>query len=282
MKRGARKAQPGRLPKTAIRRALVLYQGRNRASARALKDVKAALKREGIGFRAKRREGAGPKDMHKHMHKPDLVISVGGDGTFLRASHCIRNKTPIISVNADPKNKEGFFATSTAKNFRSWLRRIRQGRARVVPLLRLQAYLNGKRLGEPSLNEIFVGRKHAYCTSRYVIRAGRRKEEQRSSGVLVATPAGSHAWAYSAGGKKMPLASRKYQLIVREPYEGRTTKRTLRKAVLSPGESVSIISTYGQKIVVVDSISREYRMKKGDTLTIRASRQPLHVIGLRK
>ena len=47
----------------------------------------------------------------------DLVISVGGDGTFLEASHYISDNTPILGVNSDPLRSVGFFCSCTKENF---------------------------------------------------------------------------------------------------------------------------------------------------------------------
>ena len=41
-----------------------------------------------------------------HLSNPirdvDLVITVGGDGTLLRASHFLDSSIPILGVNSDP------------------------------------------------------------------------------------------------------------------------------------------------------------------------------------
>ena len=39
----------------------------------------------------------------------DLVIAVGGDGTFLRASDFIKYGTPVLGVNLDIQNNEGYY-----------------------------------------------------------------------------------------------------------------------------------------------------------------------------
>ena len=61
------------------------------------------------------------KDIQFENH--DLVIAVGGDGTFLRAAQFVKNQL-ILGVNADVKNKEGFFMQSDKKNFEARLRKI--------------------------------------------------------------------------------------------------------------------------------------------------------------
>lgn len=41
-------------------------------------------------------------DMSNPIHDVDLVISVGGDGTLLRASHFLNSSIPVLGVNSDP------------------------------------------------------------------------------------------------------------------------------------------------------------------------------------
>ncbi len=42
----------------------------------------------------------------------DLVISVGGDGTFLEASHAVPPGIPMLGVNSDPERSTGFFSAT--------------------------------------------------------------------------------------------------------------------------------------------------------------------------
>ena len=46
----------------------------------------------------------------------DLIIVIGGDGTFLRVSHFVDN-TPILGVNANTKRKEGFLMQTNISTF---------------------------------------------------------------------------------------------------------------------------------------------------------------------
>lgn len=54
----------------------------------------------------------------------------------------------------------------------------------------------------------------------YLIEVGEHKEEQRSSGIWVSTPAGSTRSLRSAGGTIMSLSERKFQFMVREACLG--------------------------------------------------------------
>src|SRR5262249_19628501 len=62
-----------------------------------------------------------------------LIVTVGGDGTLLAASHHI-GKTPILGVNSSPRSSVGFFCVSNIDNVGSMLARALQGR---LPSMRL-------------------------------------------------------------------------------------------------------------------------------------------------
>lgn len=48
-----------------------------------------------------------PQYASKSIAAADLVISAGGDGTFLAAASKIRDGTPVIGINTDPVGSEG-------------------------------------------------------------------------------------------------------------------------------------------------------------------------------
>src|SRR3989338_4688240 len=68
----------------------------------------------------------------------DITIAVGGDGTFLRAAQFIE-KIPILGVNAEPLDKEGFFMKSDKTDFEEKLLRIINDYFKIRYLSRLEA-----------------------------------------------------------------------------------------------------------------------------------------------
>src|SRR3989338_5043858 len=133
-----------------LKNILIVYAKRvSKEEKSALEAVKSALKKYGIGYKISNRERLNKK----LFQNKDLVVAVGGDGTFLRASHFIFDKTPIFGVNSDPKSKEGFFMTATKKDFNKKLNRIIQDNYKIKKLHRLEAYINNKKIPEPALNE---------------------------------------------------------------------------------------------------------------------------------
>lgn len=209
----------------------------------------------------------------------NIIIALGGDGTFLKTALHIKNSIPILGVNSDTSMKEGFFMKADRNDFDEKIQRILDDKFTIQKLSRLQAKVNNKILPCYALNEFYFGSDKEYITSRYYLKIGRTKERHRSSGILVATPAGSHAWISSCGGKKLKLNSKKFEYVVREPYQGkRNGKVRLRKGILGKDSMINITSDMSRGVLVADSIGTEYRVKKYDKVEIKLTDKDLNVV----
>ena len=109
-----------------------------------------------------------------------LVVSVGGDGTFLQAARNARG-TPILGVNSDPDRSEAVFCAATHRTFPSLCRRALAGRLSEILLYRLKLSLNGKRLPYRAVNDVLLAHDNPSTMSRYRVRLGARQEAQKSS-----------------------------------------------------------------------------------------------------
>ena len=159
------------------------------------------------------------------------------------------------------------------------LKRIMKGRVNIRKLPRLEAYVNNKRIETLALNEFFIGARKSYHAAKYTIQINGKKERQKSSGILVTTPTGSYAWARSCCNKTLPLNSKNYQFVVREPYEGQVFKNyKLKYIVLKKNQKISIVSEMLDGILIADSVSKEYNFKNGSKATIRLSNSHIKVI----
>jgi NAD+ kinase len=205
----------------------------------------------------------------------DLIVAVGGDGTFLRASHFLKDKTPIMGVNSDPSHKEGFFLKTTIDTFEKHLDIILSGTAKLTEFTRLKATLGGKPIPELALNEFYIGSRRGYRMAAYIIHFKRRYERQKSTGIIVAAGAGTYAWLKSAGGKPTALDAKKAQFVVREIYGGKLTGSRLLKGTLSPGDSVEITSEMPDGIVIADSVGKEHHFPFGKKVRIELAKNPL-------
>ena len=203
----------------------------------------------------------------------DLVIVIGGDGTFLRASH--HNKDiPVIGINPQPGKKEGFFMQADVTTYEKILSGLLD-KINTVDLLRLQVQINNKQLPVLALNDVFIGDAKPYNMFNYELVIENQREFQRGSGLIIGTPAGSSAWLKSAGGKVMDLEDTRFQFVARDLFEGRLIKgNKLKNGII---DSIKIISRC-PGIVVIDSISKEYNIKSGDTVIVSKSKDSLKYV----
>lgn len=252
---------------------LVYMRSSSQKEKQTLSKIKKVLNKHNIDFTAKERRRKNKND----FKNKDLVIVLGGDGTFLRTSHFINDKTPVLGVNSNPEKKEGFFMCCNTKNFEKKLNSFINKKSKITKLNRLIAKIGNKKI-DLALNEIFIGSKKPYRVTLYDLKIGKKTEYQKSSGIIVGTASGSHAWLKSAGGKKLPIDSKKFQFVVREPYSRKLTKTKLKKMILNPNKTIEIRSKMKDGIVVVDSVSPEYKFGKGKVAKIKVSDKPLNVV----
>lgn len=206
----------------------------------------------------------------------DLVISVGGDGTALSASHFLFDK-PLLAVNSSPRTSEGALTTITLDKLHEKLEEIKQGKHKIERLERIEISINGK-IKEPiALNEVFIANEKAYHMSKYElkIKHGRKieREKQFSSGIIFSTGTGSTAWFKSAGGESFSSQERHIKLIVREPYMRNLHKFQILKRTIEEGDEIEVIPLT-RMVLAIDSI-REIKLKEGDKIMIKPSRYPL-------
>ncbi|MEK6943017.1 MAG: NAD(+)/NADH kinase [Nanoarchaeota archaeon] len=212
------------------------------------------------------------------FRRKDIVIAVGGDGTFLRAAQFVTKKI-VFGVNADPKNKEGFFMKSSRKDFAEKLQKIISGNFKTKKLSRLEAVIDNKKISSLALNEFFIGPRKGYQASKYIIKFKNRAERQKSSGVLVTTPAGSWAWARACGCRPLNLHSKLFQYVVRDPYELKVfSKYQLKHGIISNKGKIEIDSEMLDGVIVADSVGKEYGFSNGGKVVIRMSKKPLEAV----
>lgn len=235
----------------------------------ALDELYGALKDLGISFDA---QSIGQLT---NVGDVDLVITVGGDGTVLAASHFIKNQ-PVLGLKSFGKQSVGHFCAATKKTIRKYLKEVIGGHRRPIKLHRLQVRINGQRVAESVLNDVLFASSNPASTSRYKLFAAGRREEHKSSGVWVSTAAGSTAAMKAAGGKKLPLTSDKIEYLVREPYPSRA-HYVLTKGILPSNARVKIISQTSQGTVFIDGGGAQYPAPTGSTITIGNGNRPLSV-----
>ena len=254
-----------------FKKILIVYYVHNYST---LNKAEKCLQKHKVTYRTVRRDLLTPK----LCKISDLIIVIGGDGTFLRTAQKIFDQTPVLSVSSDTKYNEAFYSRATPEDFCEKFEKILKNRFRITKLHRLEAKINGKKIKTLAVNEIFIGNSKPYHTSRYVLGIKNKKEFQKSSGIIITTNSGNSGWARSASKKEFKIPKNCFGYIVREAYFGKLTKPKLLQGTLKSGEVLGITSEMHEGILVMDSSYEEHKFTDRFKAEIKFSKKDLNVI----
>jgi NAD+ kinase len=208
----------------------------------------------------------------------DLVVTVGGDGTVLTANS-LDTDTPLLTVNSDLAGSIGKFTRCTAQDFADLFAAWVEGRARLEALPRLQVRIEG---GTPwrVLNDCLISSANPAAMTRYLLEADGQREIQRSSGVWVATAAGSTAAIHSAGLAPWPEVDAPALLFkVREPFHGQRPL-TLLEGRQAPPRGLRLTAAMPGISVFIDGPHLHRGVLPGATVEIGACPTPLNLVAM--
>ena len=127
----------------------------------------------------------------------DLLVVFGGDGTLLNsARQYLEYEIPILGVNM---GNVGFLTDIKVENFHTSMQEILDGNYKIEERNLVSAKFNDNHLY--GLNEVVVHSGAYAQLMRYRLNVNDKVVyEQRSDGLIIATPTGSTAYSLSAGG----------------------------------------------------------------------------------
>ncbi len=174
-------------------------------------------------------EGGAPIDA-------DVVLSIGGDGTFLRtAQQVAEQRLPILGINS---GHLGYLTTTDVKCTPEIVRHIVSGRFRVEQrsMLELQRPLHRDLRSPFALNEIAVLRQDTSSMIEVEVRIdGTLVMSFAGDGLLLATPTGSTAYNLSVGGPILQPQSHCFVLSPISPHA-----LTMRPLVIADEGNITI------------------------------------------
>lgn len=209
----------------------------------------------------------------------DVIVTIGQDGLVANTAKYVLGR-PIVAVNPDPQRIDGVLLPFGAKDACDAVRKVLAGRARFREVTLAQATLaDGQKL--LAFNELFIGCR-SHISARYRIGIGDRSENQSSSGVLVATGAGSTGWLSSIfnmtsgiasvfsskSGKlqkpaiappKLTWENHELVYVVREPFASRTSKIQIVAGVIRPDSQLTIESEMASEgVIFSDGVESDF------------------------
>ncbi len=230
-----------------------------------------------------KQQGVEVLEVRRGMYWPDMkeidaVITVGGDGTLLEASHHIRSSdVPLIGLRSSPMSV-GFLCYTAVEGLEAMVQQLVQQQLPHILTPRLQASILRMDSGfetttVPILNDLLYTNNSPAATTRYSLRVNDKEEIQRSSGLWLATPAGSTGAIYAAGGKQVSVRSGKYQFFVRELHRiGDESRNSLHQGYFDPEVDTLLIENHCMKaMLALDGHQGTIDLAYGDQITLQRS-----------
>jgi len=206
----------------------------------------------------------------------DVLVVLGGDGTFLRAARAVADvPAPIVGVNL---GKVGFLSKAEAHELEGLLEKIADGRFELQDRMAMRGSIDAAAGGEPrtfvALNDVVVARGALARVVHLDVEIGpSHLATFIADGLVVASPTGSTGYSFSAGGPILDPLSR--NLIV-TPIAAYLS--ALGSVVVSPDQVVRCrVLAALEALVSVDG-REDYRLAVGDSITVAALERPIRFL----
>ena len=248
-----------------------------------LPDVLSALRRLApalelsLSFEETLRDVAGPDAPSIVPGNVDALLTLGGDGTLLRAARLGEGQAvPILGINL---GRLGFLTCCPADMMEEALRRFAAGDYVVEQRMTLDARVLDA-AGHPraqwrALNDVVLHKGgFARVVTMRVQANGETVARYSADGIVMATPTGSTAYNLSAGG---PVVFPTLETILVTPVSAHTL--ALRPLVLAPSAEVIVQPEDGPEelLVTVDGqVGTTFAI--GETLVVRKSVNPVPIV----
>lgn len=200
--------------------------------------------------------------------RADVAVVVGGDGTMLSVARLLApHKVPLIGIN---QGRLGFMTDIAMRNKREALTAILGGEydAEERHILHGTVTRQGEVLLDTlALNDVVVSRGVIGGMIELTVKIdGRFVYNQRSDGLIIATPTGSTAYALSANG---PILHPNLSAIVLVPVSPHALSN--RPIALSDDCTVEMTLTRGPDAGAHFDGQAHLTLTEGDTITVRLS-----------
>lgn len=210
--------------------------------------------------------------------EPDLVITIGGDGTVLLTAARLKAFCPIFPINMGTL---GFLTETEPSKAIESLEKILSGDFEIEKCERITTIIDDKKLPD-ALNEVLITSKQPAKLLHFQVKIDDKNvSSEKADGLLVATPTGSTAYALSAGGTIIDPRVKAFIIIPICPL-GFTLK-----PLIIPSEStitIKLLKPSIEALLVIDGqfqydlpSNAMIKIKKSDTQVLFARMKPVDI-----
>jgi NAD+ kinase len=270
-----------------VRRILVVAHAGRPAAVGAARTVCRRLLDSGLGVRASKQEAAdidvAEVEIVAEGDLPaqdcELVVVIGGDGTILRGAELARpTQTPLLGVNL---GHVGFLAEAERDDLDVTVDRVVERSYEVEERLTVDVsvYLDGDLIAEGwALNDASVEKAARERMVDLVVEVdGRPLSRWAGDGVVCATPTGSTAYSFSAGG---PIVWPEVEALLLAPISAHAL--FARPLVVSPDSVLAVevqADTVGSAVLWCDG-RRTVDLPRGARVEVRRGRYAVRLARL--
>ncbi len=254
-----------------MQRQMNRFKGAHDQHYEALKVVESTLKQYGIKY------DKFPRGKNVRYEEYNIIITLGGDGTFLEASRKVTHQI-IIGVNSSPVYSVGKLCVAGIHNFKKIIESVLKNKLKLQLLHRLRMEIDEKSDPIDALNDVLICHKNPAAMSRYCLKIGHVHEEQRNSGIWISTACGSSGAIHSAGGQLMNKTEKEMQYKPRELYYGIKNNYQLTGGILSSRHKINITSLMREGKIFVDGTHLSFPFSFGSKLNVSLSPNPIKTI----
>lgn len=220
--------------------------------------------------------------LHIDAKDVELVVSLGGDGTMLRAVELAHpSSAPVLGVNL---GRIGYLTEVDAADMERAFEQFAAGEFTITErmTIQLEIRLSGSRLPDEdttphplvALNEAVVEKvEHGHTIRFNVWISGNRFLTYAADGLILSTPTGSTAYNLSARG---PILSPTLRAMVLTPISPHMLLD--RSLVLDPSASVTLELVDGPRATLVIDGGRQFELRPGDAVVCQTGDHPARIV----
>ena len=192
----------------------------------------------------------------------ELIISIGGDGSFLQSVHKFKfSDIPIMAINT---GHLGFFAEIYPNEIDEFIYKYRNGKYSLQQACPVKAsiYTEKDKIDILAINEIAIKNDKSRTLHLRLKVNGVKMQCFSGDGMLISTPMGSTAYNYSAGGCIVDPSLNLYQLTPICPMNT-NAYRSFTSSIILPSNSIINILPENQFedniLLIIDGIERKFK-----------------------
>lgn len=201
---------------------------------------------------------------------PDLVLAVGGDGTMLGAAQrAVAWDVPVLGFNLGTL---GFLTEAEPEDLSEVVERLMAGDFDIENRLTVAAAIGGVRA--VGVNDVVVEKVDSTrLVSLTVFVDGTEFATYRADGLIVATPTGSTAYSFSAGG---PVVDPKVDALVLTPVASHSL---FDRPLVLPGDAHIEVTVFRDRLVRVNADKTDLgEIGEGETVEIVRGDRPAQFV----